>query len=777
MCPVPRFSIIVPAYRVQAYLSECLDSLLDQSHDDFEVIAVNDRSPDSCGEIIDAYAARDPRVIALHLPDNRGLGPARNAGIARATGDYLLFLDGDDTMVPGSLAAIGNRLDVSAEPDVLAFDYARVHWWGQTERNVKAQLLASRGSGPDGAEVFNLRQRPELLGLLAVVWNKAYRRAFITDQGFTFPPGYYEDLPWTYPVLLTAPRIAVLDRVCVHYRQRRQGNILRTESRRHFDVFDQYERVFAFLRAHPELAEWHAPLFQRMIEHLLKIDGLRSRIPARARAEFRGRCTGHFHRYKPLDYSPPPGWRGLRHRLVDRGAHRLYDLLRALVHTARWLHAQGLRLARRLRAAVVRVYYRVQRMLPVETDLAVFAAYWNDGYVCNPAAIHAKLRQLAPQIRTMWVIRDDATGALPGGTVRLRPGSLAFWRAMARARYLVNNVNFPNAVVKRPGTIHLQTHHGTPLKRMGLDLRDRPAGAAGTNLVQLLARVDRWDYSLSANRHSTLVWERAYPAGYTTLEYGYPRNDVFHTATAQDVVNIRRSLGIPDGATAILYAPTHRDYRTGFRPWLDLERFSDALGEQHVLMVRAHHSYRSPALLPAAGGVAATAGRGLILDVSRHPSVEELCLASDVLVTDYSSIMFDYANLDRPIVLFTADWEVYRQARGVYFDVLAEPPGVVTRTEQELVEAFRSGEWRGAPTRRLHAAFRERYCPYDDGLAAERVVRRVFLGEMGGFPTVVPTESRTPAPSPQRALRALTRGGPGPGPDARGHQVPARGGS
>lgn len=97
---MPRFSVIVPAYRVQAYLHACLDSVLNQSFKDYEIIVVDDCSPDACGPIADEYAARDPRVSAVHLPHNSGLGPARNAGVARAAGDYLLFLDGDDTFTP-----------------------------------------------------------------------------------------------------------------------------------------------------------------------------------------------------------------------------------------------------------------------------------------------------------------------------------------------------------------------------------------------------------------------------------------------------------------------------------------------------------------------------------------------------------------------------------------------------------------------------------------------------------------------------------------------------
>ncbi|MCZ9337789.1 glycosyltransferase, partial [Streptomyces sp. TRM76130] len=107
---MPRFSVIIPCFKVQGFLRECLDSVLGQSYRDLEVIAVDDRSPDGCGAILDAYAARDDRVRVLHLPEKVGLGRARNAGLPHATGDYLLFLDGDDTLTPGALRALADRL-------------------------------------------------------------------------------------------------------------------------------------------------------------------------------------------------------------------------------------------------------------------------------------------------------------------------------------------------------------------------------------------------------------------------------------------------------------------------------------------------------------------------------------------------------------------------------------------------------------------------------------------------------------------------------------------
>jgi CDP-glycerol glycerophosphotransferase (TagB/SpsB family) len=240
----------------------------------------------------------------------------------------------------------------------------------------------------------------------------------------------------------------------------------------------------------------------------------------------------------------------------------------------------------------------------------------------------------------------------------------------------------------------------------------------------LLTRVDRWDYLLSANPLTTEVWDRSYPGRYEMLEIGYPRNDRFHRVTAEEVARLRAELGVPEGKKAILYAPTHRDYLARFEPMVHLGRLAGELGDDYVILLRAHYFYQVRDLATLQGWPP-----GRIIDVSAHPTIEDLCVASDLLLTDYSSIMFDYANLDRPIVIFANDWDTYVRTRGVNFDLMAEPPGVVATTEQSLIEAFRSGAVWGDVAAKARGEFRRRFCAFDDGNAAERAVRRVFLGE------------------------------------------------
>ena len=232
---VPRFSIVVPCHNVRAWLRPCLDSVLGQSFSDFEIIGVDGASTDGSGRILDEYAAADHRVRALHLTEDVGVGPTRNAGLKECRGDYVLFLDADDLYLPGSLEALAARIDATERPDIVMFDYERIFWDGRVVRNQRHDAFARDGEG-----VFTAAERPVFLTFLEVVWNKACRRDFLTLHGFLFTAGYYEDAPWTYSTMLTAERIATLDRVVVHYRQHRTGgNIHGTRSGKHFDIFDQ----------------------------------------------------------------------------------------------------------------------------------------------------------------------------------------------------------------------------------------------------------------------------------------------------------------------------------------------------------------------------------------------------------------------------------------------------------------------------------------------------------------------------------------------------------
>ncbi|MFD9484898.1 CDP-glycerol glycerophosphotransferase family protein [Streptomyces sp. NPDC059991] len=739
---MPRFTVVVPVHEVLGLLRECLESVLRQSFTDMEVIGVDDGSVDGSGRLLDELAAADPRVRAVHLAAPVSAGERRDTGAGQARGEYLLFLEPGLVQLPGALDAIDARLRAAGDPDVLLFGHLRTPFLGTAEPARSLDVLRAAGDA-----VTSAAGRPGLLGVAPVSWNRAVRREFWRDGGPRFGPGERAEAMWALGSLIAAGSVAALATPCVDHRQQRPLPGARRAEPDRREAVAAYDALLADVAGRPGAAPLREPLYALAVRELLK-----TYAGARGQRRAYVRAVAVFSRtHRPAGHRAGGGRSGVRGRLLTEGRPRTLAALDRALAARRRLRSRVRALRKSALRALFRHYYRLQRLLPLDPGLAVYASYWNRGVSCNPAAVHRKAAELAPHIKGVWVV---ARAEAADGHAFVLPHTLAYWRLMARATYFVNNVNFPDHLVKRPGQRHLQTHHGTPLKRMGLDQLAYPAAAKGFSFRRFLGRVDRWDWSLSANPHSTETWSRAYPSAVRHLESGYPRNDVYATATAESVAAVRRSLGIAPDRRAILYAPTHREYERGFSGALDLVRVADALGPGTLLLVRAHYFHASAGLPEHPG----------LLDVSAHPRVEELCLAADALVTDYSSVMFDYANLDRPIVVHAPDWEVYRTVRGVCFDLLSgrpgDTPGAVTTSTDELISCFREGGWDSGASAVLRAAFRERFCAYDDGRAAERVVRTVFLGEPAdALPPVEPSRRAVPPLPGQTGARRVTAAG------------------
>jgi CDP-glycerol glycerophosphotransferase len=320
---MPLISVVIPVHGVEDYLDRCLDSVLSDLAAPVEVIAVDDASPDRCGAIL---AARpDPRLRVLTTPVAGGPGAARDLGAKEATGEYVWFVDGDDELAEGALAAVAEAL-ARLGPDVLIIDYENLYPDGTTSPSDGARYLA-------GTEAGSLAADPGLIHLPMTAWSKVFRRDFLAGLGISFGsagPAPHEDVPVTTLALLTAERIGVLNRVCYRYRRARRGSYLAAASAANFNIFGSYQRVFDFMaeRAWPRVPVTppavYSAVFERAIWHYTTLLPL---VPHRRRREFFRRMSADFRRWRPAGYQFPPGPRGAKFRLVARGAYGPYALL------------------------------------------------------------------------------------------------------------------------------------------------------------------------------------------------------------------------------------------------------------------------------------------------------------------------------------------------------------------------------------------------------------------------------------------------------------------
>jgi glycosyltransferase involved in cell wall biosynthesis len=313
-------SIVVPVYAVEDYLHQCLNSiragLTPTENAAVEIIAVDDASPDRSGAMLDEYAAAHDGFRVVHLRHNVGLGPARNAGLAEATGDYVWFVDSDDWLPNGAVHAVLTELAAS-RPEVLLVDHRRAYEDGRLEVDASSPLLA----GPATTE--------RMLGVQHTAWNRIVEREFLQRNKLSFRPGWYEDVTFSLPVVLAADRLAALDRVCYHYRIGRAGAITSTRSDRHFEAFEQYDQLQEWLGAREVDPALKIKLFSLMISHLLVVVGNEGRMQPSRRRPFFHRLAELHRRHRPPGYRPPSGTRGLKHRLVAIDSYPMYALLRA----------------------------------------------------------------------------------------------------------------------------------------------------------------------------------------------------------------------------------------------------------------------------------------------------------------------------------------------------------------------------------------------------------------------------------------------------------------
>lgn len=348
---------------------------------------------------------------------------------------------------------------------------------------------------------------------------------------------------------------------------------------------------------------------------------------------------------------------------------------------------------------------------------------WRGRYADSPRAVSEYLQKTRPEMKLYWVAHEWTE--LPDGVSRLRRHSPEYFARLFSCDYLITNDIVSKHLVKGPKVTYLQTWHGTPLKTVGFDEHLSTYPGAAAHLKRMVRDVKKWDYLISPSEAATSMLRTAFRFDGPVLETGYPKNDILKSPEAGAVrAKVRRELDIEDAELVVLYAPTWRDDAPTaggkFRNpgVLDFQLLASLVKPGTVVLNRMHINV-SAEDIPAPAG--------FCRDVSNYQDIADLYLAADVMVSDYSAAIYDFAVTEKPIVLFAHDLASYRDAiRGFYFDYEAWAPGPIVTDTEALADSLNNI---GDEYRRHSHKYRdllERYCPHEDGQATRRVVEQVF---------------------------------------------------
>ncbi|GAA2104748.1 hypothetical protein GCM10009841_23070 [Microlunatus panaciterrae] len=369
---------------------------------------------------------------------------------------------------------------------------------------------------------------------------------------------------------------------------------------------------------------------------------------------------------------------------------------------------------------------RYARALPAIDHRAVYLQSY-DGRVATDTqlALHEELRRRGTDVKLYWGVADHAT-LLPEGAIPLVIKSPEWYDKLASVGYLVNNVDFDRWFAKKPGQRFLQTFHGYPSKAMGLTLWRAKNFSPRRIEAERNRTCETWDLAVTPTPEMSAHYRREYRYEGPLFEQGYPRNDILRSAHREHIrARTRRSLGIAPHQTVVLYAPTWRDdIATGYEAaplptHFDLDLATAELGSDFVLLLRGHrfHSRRA----------AASAAEARLVDVTDYPEVNDLILAADAGVFDYSSIRFDFALCGKPMIFLVPDLDSYAGGgRGFLFDYSDSAPGPKVATSAEVVSSLQNLAGVQDEYRLAYQEFNARFNAWNDGAAAARLVEAFF---------------------------------------------------
>ena len=374
---------------------------------------------------------------------------------------------------------------------------------------------------------------------------------------------------------------------------------------------------------------------------------------------------------------------------------------------------------------VVLFYYLMCNLCPVKQNRIVFDSSLGKSYSGNPKHIYEYLMANGYDLNwdCIWFYENEKYN-IPGMSRQVRYGRLRYLYYMATAKVWVFDTRQPEFLLRRKGTYYIQTWHGTPLKKLALDM-DRMDMGGSTDIEnyheQFRVTCKDWDYLVSQNKFSTDIFRSCFAfKDRPILQIGYPRNDILiNDNSPAKIREYKEKLGLPLDKKIILYAPTWRDNEYSekgkykFSSKLDFDKAKEALSDEYIFIVKYHYLVSDK--------IDWTPYKGFVYTFDETKDIAWLYLVSDMLITDYSSVMFDYSILNRPMLFFAYDLEDYKEnLRGFYFDFVNDIPGPISRDTDQLIKDIK--EYNEDSWKEKYKNYHDKFNGIDDGHASQKVI-------------------------------------------------------
>ena len=706
-------TIIVPYYNSEDYITACVNSLKSQRNQAFDIIFVNDGSTDESPQLLqEALKDYDKSVKHIQLEKNYGHAHARNVAIDAVKTDYFLFLDSDDTLASYAITYYMkhlNGLDGLVAP-INKFSLREPQFVNE---------------GKVSIDYYNAPSQLSHFLRKSTACNIIFKTAIVHAHHIRFNENIriHSDWSFTLEYIKHVDRFVRISGFPFYFR----GEIYDpfetgTLTEQDFDiVFQDY--VDSFYDALTRIEDAN---IESYVKHMMF---------NRLKRSFDPHVDEISQRYRNNATYLTKLARTLKGDLVLHGKPIFkLEMFLLTLHTPKWAYAVNRfryrsrhikKLLLRQKGKERSAYLLTDKPENVNPQTVVFESFGGKNYSDSPKYIYEYMQKHYPTLNYKWVFNKPDEQNVPGSAELIKKGSEAYYRAYSEAAHWVTNARLPLYLNKKENQTYIQTWHGTPLKRLANDMKTvrMPGTTTAKYKINFNKETSRWDYLISPNRYSTDIFRTAFWMDEPRmLEIGYPRNDVLVNEANNTALmdKIREKINVPTNKKIIMYAPTWRDdefIKKGhylFDLKIDLNNLKEKLGDEYVVLLRMHYLISNALDLSGFEDFA--------IDVSNYDDISELYLISDALITDYSSVMFDYGILKRPQFFFAYDIEKYDKGlRGFYLDYMKDLPGPIFTDADALADSLQDIPKVKKTYKKQIDAFYDRFCSIENGQASKYI--------------------------------------------------------